>query len=431
MNEPNIEGTAHTAENEKVQFPIRSALIPNYFQNFHCLAQDCRDSCCINWAITFDKKDYLRLRRLDAPDELKERLQTYVVRNKKGNHDGSMYAKFDLESNNGRCPFLDEAGLCSIQKACGHEALPEVCTSYPRRVFYTLAKEHTLSPSCEGVLEQLWNLPDGIDFVEEPLPKADWWDVKISTKDNLLLFFAPIRALCIDILQNRSMPLSHRMLYLGIVLQRLQNEDWNRLNVDEWVDQQLDLLESAQITSDIPSNLDMFLVHNLKVLSRTDKGQVWIQEVLNALEGSYERKVSLTPTEKSSTFTPGSMTIDYKYSRDAYSAALSQFQSAFADREYFYENLMVASTLLMNFPILNSPDALWRSYINLCNLYSIFRFVSVLGCKEEATKERLFHYIVMTSRSTLHNGVGFGQLQEELFSHSSSSLAHMAILLCS
>ena len=59
-----------------------------FYQNFHCLAQDCRDSCCVHCAITFDKKDYLRLRRLDAPPELRERLQREVRREKKGEHDG-------------------------------------------------------------------------------------------------------------------------------------------------------------------------------------------------------------------------------------------------------------------------------------------------------------------------------------------------------
>ena len=67
-------------DEERIKLPIHSKLIPNFYQNFYCLAQDCRDTCCINWRITFDKKDYLRLRRLDAPDELKARLDQGVRR---------------------------------------------------------------------------------------------------------------------------------------------------------------------------------------------------------------------------------------------------------------------------------------------------------------------------------------------------------------
>lgn len=52
---------------EMIHIPIRSALIPIFYQNFQCLAQDCKDSCCAGWSITFNKKDYLALRRLDPP----------------------------------------------------------------------------------------------------------------------------------------------------------------------------------------------------------------------------------------------------------------------------------------------------------------------------------------------------------------------------
>ena len=108
-------------DEEKIKLPIHSALIPVFYQNFHCLAQDCRDSCCVDWSITFDKKDYLRLRRLDAPEELKQRLEQGVRRQRKGKHDGVLYGHFDLNANHGRCPFLDPDGLCSIQRNCGHK----------------------------------------------------------------------------------------------------------------------------------------------------------------------------------------------------------------------------------------------------------------------------------------------------------------------
>lgn len=90
---------------------------------------------------------------------------------------------------------------------------------------------------------------------------------------------------------------------------------------------------------------------------------------------------------------------------------------------------MVASALYLRFPNLNSNEALWKSYVSLCNLYSFFRFVSVLGCKDEATKEQLFHMIVMAGRATLHNRNRFNGFQEKLFQHDSYTLAHMAILL--
>jgi len=414
-------------DENKIRLPIRSALIPNYFRNFHCLAQDCRDSCCIGWRITFDKKDYLRLRRLDAPADLRERLDRGVQREKKGNHDGTFYAKFDLGGNNSRCPFLDPDGLCAIQRTCGHEALPFVCTNYPRKIEYSYAaREYALSPSCEGMLQQLWDLPDGVEFVEEPLPREEWRGVNIVLGGNLVQFFAPLRELCIDILQDRALTLTERMLYLGLTLQRLLKEDWDSLDPDEWIGQTVstaDVETMREAVGQIAGNRNMYILQNLKVLNTIAAGEkYWPAGVRNALGA--ERKFKMIPDENG-----WNTQLTTNFSSQAYVSALEQFQAAFADRAYFFENLMVASALYLDFPRLNSKEALWKSYVSLCSLYSFFRFVSVLGCKEEATKERLFHMIVMASRATLHNKDRLNGFQEDLFQHDSSTLAHMAILL--
>ncbi len=404
---------------EKIELPIRSALIPNFYQNFHCLAQACKDSCCMGWNITFDKKDYLRLRRLDAPEELKARLEQNVRRERKTDHEGIFYAKFDLDSNNGRCPFLNAEGLCDIQCTCGHEALPLVCTSYPRKTVYSYAaKEYTLSPSCEGVLQQLWDLPNGIEFVEDPLPKADYGKVSVVPGESLGLYFTPIREMCIDLLQNRALPLTQRMLSLGLVLQRLQKEDWAAFQPDLW-ERQTAALAAENSLSEIPGNRQLYLVQNIRVLDTISaQEKEWPNHLSSALE-----------VEGRGTLGSQNAKLTFSFSIEAYERALERFQEAFSGREYFFENLMVAVALYLGFPNLNSREDLWKSYVSLCSLYSFYRFVAVLGCAQEATKEKLFHYLVMASRATLHNRQRFQGFQEELFQHESSSLAHMAILL--
>lgn len=416
---------------EKIKLPIRSALIPVYYRNFHCLAQDCRDTCCQNWAITFDKKDYLRLRRLDVPPAMRELIEKVVRRERKGEHDGMQYGKFELDPQSRRCPLQTPEGLCSLQLACGHEALPLVCTSYPRKVGYsTAAKEYSLSPSCEGVLQQLWDLPEGVEFVEDPLPKAEHRNVNIARDENLWLSFVPVRGLFIDILQSRTIPLTERMLYLGVAIQRLQKEDWDSFDPDSWTGRTA--LPSGSdavrgMTVDIPGNRDMYLTQNLDVLSSIAASgrEKWTDEIFNTLE----IKQKLVIESKEDGGQDQNAQIIVNFSKKAYDEALAQFQAAFSDYEYFFENLMVASALYMNFPNLNDKETLWKSYVSLCNLYSFYRFVSVLGCKDEATKERLFHMIVMASRTTLHNRTRLDGFQEQLFQHDSSTLAHMAILL--
>lgn len=414
---------------ENIKLPIQSALIPVFYRNFRCLAQDCRDSCCVGWKITFDKKDYLRLRRLEAPAGLRARLEQGVRREKKGSHDGVLYGKFDLAANSGRCPFLDPDGLCAIQRACGGDALPLVCRTYPRKEGYTAAaKEYALSPSCEGVLQQLWDLPEGITFVEEPLPKSEWRRMTIAPDENLVLFFTPLRGMWIDILQNRALSLTGRFLYLGAVLQRLLKADWTSFDPDAWTQQAAlgDTEAVKEMTGSIAGNRDMYLVQNIKVLDAIAAAEkTWPAELYDVLQLKRRVTVSLQPdsqTGKNARYTTDFCT-------NGYEEALARFQEAFADREYFFENLMVAASLHLGFPHLSGKEALWKSYVSLCSLYSFYRFVSVLGCKKEATKERLFHMLVMASRATLHSRERFDSFQEELFQHDSSTLAHMAILL--
>ena len=413
---------------EIISLPIRSALIPVFYQKFRCLAQDCRDSCCVNWSITFSKKDYLRLRRLDAPPALQERLEQGVRRIKSKERTDANYGRFDLWANHNRCPFLDEDGLCAIQRACGHNALPEVCTSFPRRVGYSpAAKEHALSPACEGVLQLLWDMPEGVEFVEDPLPNAEQTTFFFPKVGNLLLYFTPVRGAFIDILQNRAMSLTERMLCLGVMIQRLQKEDWGNFDLDGW-ERQAALLSGPDTVAklDIPSNRDMYLTQNLHILDEIALPEAdWPDEIYNAVGAT--RSFALNIGGNVSIYQNSRSKINF--SKEAYADALAQFQASFSDYEYFFENLMVATALFLGFPKLDSKEELWKSYVTLCNLYSFYRFVSVLGCKAEAAKERLFHLIVMACRTTVHNPDHLKAFQELVLKHDSSTLAHMAILL--
>ena len=58
--------------------PINHDLRPAYYDDFQCLASGCRFTCCKGWHVTFDKKDYLALKRQEGSPELTETLQRIV-----------------------------------------------------------------------------------------------------------------------------------------------------------------------------------------------------------------------------------------------------------------------------------------------------------------------------------------------------------------
>lgn len=403
---------------------VQTALMPAFYKDFHCLAKDCKDSCCLGWKIEFNKKDYLAIKRgVDgAKDEaLKDLCARSMSRLREKEHDG-MYAEF-LASVEGRCGFLREDGLCALQLGCGEGTLPKVCKTFPRLVRQTMAaKELSLTPACEGVLALLWDLPDGIDFIEEPLEKKDC--KRYEAANPVVARFADIRALCIDVIQDRSLRLSRRMLLLGVLLQRLRDADWKAEGTaDEWLAWAKPMLGSQAVAAELeglPGDRRLFMANNHRVMTTSMLGrdnstaelakELWAS-IVTAAPGQEENQYTVT------------------YDLERYQALEDKLEELLGHSDCFFENLMVAVDFYLSFPDLTDPEKLWESYVNLCNLYSLFRFAAVCGCAKEVSRERLFHVLVGISRALLHNSARRNQLRDEFFQHDSATLAHMAILV--
>ena len=114
-----------------------------------------------------------------------------------------------------------------------------------------------------------------------------------------------------------------------------------------------------------------------------------------------------------------------------YLAARARSEQEFKGREHFFENLMVTVFFHMRMPDLRSREALWRSYVNFCSLYSAYRFLTVMSCREgvEDCKTELFDELVLISRRLIHNRQRQEAFRDDLFRHESSTLAHMAVLV--
>lgn len=113
--------------------------VPFYYKEFHCIADACKDSCCIGWEIDIDEDTFDYYKSIEG--DFGKRLRSHMV--------SEDVNSFVLEKN-GWCPFLNEKKLCDICIELGEEALSEVCTEYPRfTVVYGNVMEKALSLSCE------------------------------------------------------------------------------------------------------------------------------------------------------------------------------------------------------------------------------------------------------------------------------------------
>ena len=394
-------------------------LRPAYYDQFHCLAAGCKLSCCIGWNIAFDKKDYLSMKRQDASPELAERLGRALHRIRNDESGRRMYAKFNMPD--GVCPLLRDDCLCALQAEKGHNALPLVCKIFPRAEKYMSSGylERSLSPACEGVLALLWELPDGVDFVSDPLPKEKWRKVVVDSEMPLRWHFADIRELCIDFLQDRRFPLPRRILMMGMALRELADGE---KNVSGWLARSRAMAD-ALVSGGFPEELEqetlqaMFLTNAIQTLHTfytIDPGLNGIKEEileycgLSHIDGS-RGTLSMAP----------------------YYAARERFEQNFGDRGYFFENLMVSLLFHLHLPDLTSAETLWKGYVNFCNVYALYRFAAVMSCREGAAgdKAELFRMMVYISRALIHNDTRRTELRDELFQNDSATLAHMAILL--
>ena len=407
-------------EEKNVSIPVRTALMPIFYKDFHCLAADCRDNCCGGWEIAFNKKDYLRIKRSAKSEEMEEILSNGMSRLRKHELGDEFFAHFTVGAG-GICPFQREDGLCRLQLEYGAAVLPEVCREYPRKILHTsAAKEMSLSPSCESVLAMLWKLPQGIDFWEEPLPKQEWKTIQMSP---WLARFADIRSFCIDVFQERSLRLSRRVLLLGGLIQRLTEFDWTVEGViDEWLawgGEQLRNPATASMLEGMPRDRLKFLLCNIRMLLELYEGAeakkkeiYWSLITALSADGEDWEKNGLE---------------NFSMDTTHYGELEERLEELLGHTDEFFENLMVMTAFYKTFPNPAGPAELWRSYAAICGIYSFYWFAAVLGCHKEVSRERLFQVIVTASRNLLHNKGRLDMLADEVL-EGGGTLEHMAIL---
>lgn len=138
--------------------------IPNYYHKFKCIADRCEHNCCIGWEIDIDDETMDIYNSLD--NAMGERIRKNI--------EGDVH-HFVLDKD-GKCPFLNERGLCDIICECGETAICNICTLHPRfKNFYSDFFETGLGLCCEEAARIILlqeekfhiNLPDDISVSRE------------------------------------------------------------------------------------------------------------------------------------------------------------------------------------------------------------------------------------------------------------------------
>ncbi len=130
---------------------------PAYYDDFHCIAGLCPDSCCKEWDVQVDAASAELYRSLPGAlgDRLREVLRT---------EDGETV----MTIIDGRCPMWRIDGLCRIQAELGEEALCKTCREFPRLTHdYGDFVERQLELSCPEAARLLLTAPIAPALSEE------------------------------------------------------------------------------------------------------------------------------------------------------------------------------------------------------------------------------------------------------------------------
>lgn len=181
--------------------------VPDYYPLFHCKCGDCRCTCCKGWNISVTMQEYFQLLGMDCSPDLRRKLDAAF--HPADHPEPHRYAVI-TPNWQGECPLLDTDGLCLLQKECGEDCMSGVCRYYPRTPKSRFGYTCTLTGSCEGVLELLYDKKEPVRMIEMPLEFCHAMPAPEENKQ-LSLAWQLLRKTAIHILQNRALSLPQRL----------------------------------------------------------------------------------------------------------------------------------------------------------------------------------------------------------------------------
>ncbi len=172
-------------------------IAPNYYKQFHCIADRCRHSCCIGWEIDIDEASLTYYDSIDG--EFGKLLAKRIQRDQDGAH-------FLLSGEDERCPFLKKNGLCEMILTLGEDSLCDICREHPRFYhFFSDRDEVGLGLCCEEAARLILSQKEHtvLEILDD-----DGEEGELSAWENTLL---SSRQALFSILQNEEKPLIERI----------------------------------------------------------------------------------------------------------------------------------------------------------------------------------------------------------------------------
>lgn len=198
--------------------------MPEYYKDFKCIADKCKDSCCsAGWEIDIDDETMSKYENVDG--EFGDKLRRNI-----GYSDGANHFVLDRDNN---CPFLKN-GLCEIYSKLGEKSLCKICSEHPRYYeWFDGLKEGGIGLCCEEAARIIISNAKKFETFEIDVPDEEYDEYD----KELFEYLQSARKKIIKHLEDDSFDLNNKIrniIWYGNILQ--QNMDFNLLDDDDIVD---------------------------------------------------------------------------------------------------------------------------------------------------------------------------------------------------
>lgn len=193
--------------------------VPEYYKEFKCIANKCKDTCCKGWEIDIDKKTNEFYSQVDGGfgDKLRKNIS-------------KTEPKHFIFNSNGKCPFLNNNNLCDIFINLGEEHLCTICSLHPRYFeWFDGVKEVGIGMCCEEAARLILSQNQTFKTydIDVPFEPCDTYD------KNLFLALYKLRLKIIKHIEEPTIPLKNRILNILKSVELIQEKiDKNQLADD-------------------------------------------------------------------------------------------------------------------------------------------------------------------------------------------------------
>lgn len=405
---------------------------PNYFKEFHCIGGECRNNCCHDWAITVNKKEYINTKNAKKSKELQEICDHAFKRLKKSDNPG-IYAEMRLKED-GNCQFLDNDGLCMLQKECGYNILSLTCKQFPRKNFqYMTSAEQYLSTGCEEVVRLLMNMPDGIELTcDGEINHNKFMNPAflISNPEDMskypYKYYWDIKTLIITIMKNRSYSVEDRLILLGIAFKHI--DELVKTDSGDKIASYVDGLIAA-CSADSSMLEEISNIESKTHINALNFANIFFK-LSNQTSSLSENLFTKIKTAYGIVYTFGSKgELDIKMDGNLVDKQLNFLFNILAGREYILENLILNSMLFLNLPFTDTSLSFWDSYIFICISYSIMMFFAAGNLTENSDDKDFIDAIAVFSRCLFHSRTFPKVITDSIKEYDFSSLGAMVSLI--